>query len=339
VPEVGEGLDEASSYFGRKVEQRGRTCWTEGDAMFGFEWNSTLWALLLDEDAGLFWRFVDRMHHLGADTFWFNLGRHHDELRTDLMPAGVRERVEAKLLARGAEVFAGRGVGGRMANFLDRDPQQIAKAFFLNALPPNGTPVTYYGDEVGAENQPEYMAQEQARRLPILAELGFPTADASVALDRRDIGRGSVHARAHLQAEEGGYLPLRTVKALNTLWATRPSLRRGDAHPLGSPGTAVLSVVKVDRRREDAPLWALCNLTGAPQTVCAPVAEVREKLLAGRAGAFSLTDVLAAVRDAEGAAPPEVEGLAAEGLAAEGELLTLTLPPHAHLLLSATPRA
>ncbi len=326
VPEVGEGLQEASSYFGRKVTLLGERCHSEGDAMFGFEWNSTLWALLLDGDAELFWRFAQHMDAYGADTFWFNLGRHHDELRTDLMPAGVRERVEAVLLSRGAEVFAGRGVGGRMADFLQRDPQQIAKAFFLNALPPRGAPVTYYGDEVGAVNQPRYMAEEQARRLPILTALGFPTGDGSAALDRRDIGRGSVYAGQLAAAREAGYLPLRTTRALNRLWETRASLRRGDVARVGRTGADVLSTLKVDREGQDAPLWALCNLTGAVQTVTLSVEELRGALGSGRMGRpFGLRDVLAVERD--GAEPALV--------VVDGDTLTLTLAPHAHLLLEA----
>ncbi|MFL5350706.1 MAG: alpha-amylase family glycosyl hydrolase [Hyalangium sp.] len=328
VPEVGEGLEEASTYFGQKVRMLGKSCHSEGDAMFGFEWNSTLWALLLDEDGSLFWRFVDRMRAHGEGTFWFNLGRHHDELRTDLMPAGTRERVEAKLLQRGAEVFAGRGVGGRMANFLEKDPRQIAKAFFLNALPPQGTPVTYYGDEVGAENQPEYMAKEKARRLPILSELGFPTHDESVALDRRDIGRGSVYAEQLARAREAGYLPLRTVKALNALWAERASVRQGSVERVGDFGHRVISALKHDVKRQDAPLWALCNLSGETQSLSVEVSELRQKGLTAGSGTFTLRDVLAARRD----------GGAGVELRVEGERLSLTLEPHAHLLLEAASR-
>ncbi|NBD08948.1 alpha-amylase family glycosyl hydrolase [Corallococcus silvisoli] len=328
VPEVGEGLQEATGYFGRKATLLGEPCHTEGDAMYGFEWNSTLWALLLDGDAGLFWRFSEHMDAHGADTFWFNMGRHHDELRTDLMPVGVRERVEAVLLSRGAQVFAGRGVGGRMADFLQRDPRQIAKAFFLNALPPRGVPVTYYGDEVGAVNQPRYMAEEHARRLPILTALGFPTGDGSAALDRRDIGRGSVYAGQLAAAREAGYLPLRTTRALNRMWETRASLRRGDVARVGHTGAAVLSTLKVDREGQDTPLWALCNLTGAEQTVTLSGAELRGALGAGRLGRpFGLRDVLAVERD--GAEPALV--------VVDGDTLTLTLAAHAHLLLEAVP--
>ncbi len=326
VPEVGEGLQEASGYFGRKVSMLGEPCHTEGDAMFGFEWNSTLWALLIDGDAELFWRFAAHMDAYGADTFWLNMGRHHDELRTDLMPAGVRERVTEVLLSRGAELFAGRGVGGRMADFLERDSEQIAKAFFLNALPPRGAPVTYYGDEVGAVNQPRYMAEEQARRLPILTALGFPTGDGSAALDRRDIGRGSVYVSQLAAARAEGYLPLRTTRALNRLWETRASLRRGDVARLGHTGADVLSTLKVDRQGQDAPLWALCNLTGASRQVTLPVDALRGALRAGGLGQpFGLRDVLAVERDGQ---EPTV-------LVVDGDTLTLTLAPHAHLLLEA----
>nr|ASV46926.1 alpha-amylase family protein [uncultured bacterium] len=325
VPEVGEGLEEASSYFGHTVEMLGRPSRTEGDVMFGFEWNSTLWGILIDSDAKLFWRFVDRMKTVAPETFWFNLGRHHDELRTDLMPAGTRERVEAKLLERGAEVFAGRGVGGRMADFLERDVRQIAKAFFLNALPPNGTPVTYYGDELGAENQPAYMAQEQARRLPILRELGFPTEDTSVALDRRDIGRGTIYAEQLEAAERSGYLPMRTARAINTLWAERSSLRAGDVVAFGDFGSEVISALKVCKKKADRPLWALCNLSDEAREVRVAVSDLKREFNACLLSPLVLHDVLAHRRGCGQTEPWTVEG----------DTLTVTLAPHGHMLIDA----
>jgi hypothetical protein len=172
------------------------------------------------------------------------------------------------------------------------------------------------------------MAKEKARRLPILAELGFPTHDESVALDRRDIGRGSVYAEELARAREAGYLPLRTVKALNALWAERASLRQGSVERVGDFGHRVISALKHDVKRQDAPLWALCNLSGETQTVSVEVSELRQKMFAAGSGPFALRDVLAARRDG---GPGEVIRL-------EGERLSLTLEPHAHLLLEATSR-
>ena len=324
VPEVGEGLSEASSYFGEKVEILGKPSTSEGDAMFGFEWNSTMWAMLLDEKPALFWDFVHHLNGLRPGTFWFNLGRHHDEMRTDLMPDGVRQRVEAKLLARGAQMFAGRGVGGRMADFLEKDPRQIAKAFFVNYLAPGGVPVVYYGDEVGAENQVDFMAEEQARRLPILQDLGFPIHDTGVALDTRDVGRGGVSASFFAQAKAAGYLPLRTVRALNQLWATRPSLARGEAFPLATQVEEhVLAVVKW-ARTEDVPLLGLVNLTGERVEVRLSVSELREKLRGGAAEPFALNGILTEARDGRERRFEIPSDLAS---------VVIPLEPHEHFLL------
>jgi len=326
VPEVGEGLEEASSYFGPRATMKGQPANREGDAMFGFEWNSTMWGVLLDDNPELFWGFVEKMGTLNPHTFWFNLGRHHDEMRTDLMPKGVRERAEKKLLERGAQMFAGRGVGGRMADFLEKDPRQIAKAFWLNFMPPAGTPVVYYGDEVGAENQPDYMTQEQNRRLPILKELGFPTNDPGVALDTRDVGRGGVAASAIQKALDSNYLPLVTLRSLNQLWARRPSLRKGQVYPVSSEGSKNLCLVKW-AKGEDTPLLGVCNLSGEANSVRIRADELREKLQQGSGNASTWTDVLAKGRG--------VQGRTVE-LSGTTEWVELALEPHEHLLFSAS---
>jgi maltose alpha-D-glucosyltransferase / alpha-amylase len=295
IPEVGEGLEDACCYFGQPAEILGKPSRSEGDAMFGFEWNSTLWVILLEEDPSFFWSFAERMERFGKDTYWFNLGRHHDELRTDLMPPQVRDRIEAKLLERGAEVFAGRGVGGRMANFLESNPQHIALALWLNYLPPQGTPVNYYGDELGAENQREFMSEEQRRRLPILAELGFPVHDAQVALDRRDVGRGGITQQTIDAAVEAEYPPLLTVRAMNALWADRLSLRAGAVRPLAVSSKRVLAVTK--QAEGEAPLFAIGNLGGEPVNVQVSAADLRSALGADPDMALTLVDILGAMRD------------------------------------------
>jgi maltose alpha-D-glucosyltransferase / alpha-amylase len=324
VPEVGEGLIEASQYFGPRVEIRGQEANAAGDAMFGFEWNATMWAMLLSGEAAPFWEYTRTLAVIHPHTFWFNLGRHHDELRTDLMPDRLRPLAEKILCERGAQMFAGRGVGGRMANFLEHDPRQIAKAFWLNFMPAKGTPVVYYGDEIGAVNQPEYMAVEQQRRLPILKELGFPTHDESVALDTRDIGRGGVSASAIARAVDSNYLPLTTLRALNALWSERPSLRNGDVHPVESGNAGVLSLVKW-AKGSDSPLWGLCNLGSTEVTVTFSATLLRETLHAGAAGAFVLEDVLALRRGVSARMFELNDGT---------EDVTVTLLAHEHLLFS-----
>jgi maltose alpha-D-glucosyltransferase/alpha-amylase len=325
VPEVGEGLEEACGYFGERGEIRGKPANREGDAMFGFEWNSTMWGSLLDENPSLFWGFVEKMGRQSPHTFWFNLGRHHDEMRTDLMPSGVRERAEKLLLERGAQMFAGRGVGGRMADFLQNDARQIAKAFWLNFLPPQGTPVVYYGDEVGARNQPEYMTREQNRRLPILKELGFPTDNPGVALDTRDIGRGGVSQSRISEAIASEYQPLVTLRTLNQLWATRASFRKGQVFPISAEGANVLCLIKW-AKGEDAPVLAVGNLSGEARTVRIRADELREKLQQGSGAASTLTDVLATARKVTAKTI---------SLTPDAEWVELSLDPHEHAIFIA----
>ena len=94
------------------------------------------------------------------------------------------------------------------------------------------------------------------------------------------------------------------MKALNTLWAERASLRQGSVERVGDFGHLVISALKHDVKRQDAPLWALCNLSGEAQAVSVEVSELRQKVFAAGSGPFALRDVLAAKRRVLGPGHP-----------------------------------
>lgn len=63
----------------------------------------------------------------------------------------TRELIFDDLAPKGAAFRKGFGVSGRMANFLDNNPDRIGMAFsILMSLP--GIPIIYYGDEIGIQN-------------------------------------------------------------------------------------------------------------------------------------------------------------------------------------------
>ena len=65
---------------------------------------------------------------------------------------------------KGAEFRKGLGVSGRLANFLDNDPERIEMAFsILMSMP--GIPIIYYGDEVGVRNNFENAKKSEKARI------------------------------------------------------------------------------------------------------------------------------------------------------------------------------
>ncbi|MFZ9889955.1 MAG: hypothetical protein ACO3JL_20860, partial [Myxococcota bacterium] len=62
--------------------------------------------------------------------------------------------------------------GGRYADNLGNDPRRIATAIFTLYMAP-GTPVMYYGTEIGATSQPEHAKRAQAKQHQIFQDLGI----------------------------------------------------------------------------------------------------------------------------------------------------------------------
>jgi trehalose synthase len=86
------------------------------------------------------------------DSQWANFVRNHDELTLDKLTKKEREDVFAAFGPEpGMQIF-GRGLRRRLPSMLDGDQRRVRLAYsLLLALP--GTPVLYYGEEIGmAEN-------------------------------------------------------------------------------------------------------------------------------------------------------------------------------------------
>ena len=82
---------------------------------------------------------------------WGVFLRVHDELTLEMIDPETREIIYNSLVSKGAEFRKGLGVSGRLANFLDNNPDRIEMAFsILMSMP--GIPIVYYGDEVCVRN-------------------------------------------------------------------------------------------------------------------------------------------------------------------------------------------
>jgi maltose alpha-D-glucosyltransferase/alpha-amylase len=264
LPEAGFAIQEAVSFFGKPVSIGGVPTSSEGDGLFAFEMQAALREMIFTGNVAPFWRTLETLPALPGQAVWLNMLGHHDELRLDLMHGGVRDQVKAMLMAKGALDFAGRGLGGRTANFLDGDPRRIANAYFNLYMAP-GTPVIYYGDEIGAGHQPAFMKAEQKKRHKILNELGVPTT-LEKAMDTRDLNRGPIAASDFDRAREEKYLPVETIRALNALREKFRALKARSVEPVRSDSETVLACVRRGGP-DDRALLGLSNLAGSSAVV------------------------------------------------------------------------
>ena len=116
--------------------------------LFNFSANQRLWLAMARQDATPLVKALDETAGIPASDQWANFLRNHDEI--DLGRLSERERADT-FAAFGPQPemqLYGRGIRRRLAPMLGDDRARLELAFsILLTLP--GTPVLYYGDEIG----------------------------------------------------------------------------------------------------------------------------------------------------------------------------------------------
>nr|BDT32995.1 alpha-amylase family protein [Myxococcus sp. MH1] len=140
LAEANVTMDEVMNFFGK-----------EGDRMqmvFNFAANQSYFLSLVTEDATPLvesLRSAPRLPHLAQ---WANFLRNHDELDLGRLPAKARKRVFAELGPEPRMQLYERGLRRRLAPMLAGDRRRLDVSFSLMLSLP-GTPVLWYGDELG----------------------------------------------------------------------------------------------------------------------------------------------------------------------------------------------
>lgn len=196
----------------------------EAQIAYHFPYMPAIWASLITGDKKYFVDAYRKTPTIPKTATWAMFLRVHDELTLEMVSPEVREIVFENLVDKGASFRKGFGVSGRLANFLDKNPDRIEQAFsILFSLP--GIPIVYYGDEVGAANNFEH-AQKSAK-LRAKNKL-----DLLSVFDSRDINRGNVHQKLFYGATKGYYefnsKVYEKVQNLITLRKDLPVMSNGD---------------------------------------------------------------------------------------------------------------
>lgn len=170
----------------------------EAQIAYHFPYMPAIWATLVTEDKQYFVDAYKDTPQIPKSAAWGLFLRVHDELTLEMVNPDVRKIVYDELVKKGLEFRKGFGISGRLANFLDKNPNHIEVAYsILFSLP--GIPIIYYGDEIGVTNNFEN-AKESA-----LIRSKNKIANLLSVFDSRDINRGKVSAKLFYGSSQGYY--------------------------------------------------------------------------------------------------------------------------------------
>jgi trehalose synthase len=181
----------------------------DGDELhlvFSFTVNQAMYLALARQEAAPLARALEALPPIPEDCQWANFVRNHDELSLDKLSDDERGEVFAAFGPDEELQLYGRGLRRRLPTMLDGDQRRIRMVYSLAFSLP-GTPVLFYGEEIGmAENlaiegrysvrapmqwsgEPQAgftTASEPCRPLVEDGPFGFP--EVNVARQRRDPG-------------------------------------------------------------------------------------------------------------------------------------------------------
>jgi trehalose synthase len=127
----------------------------DGDELqlvLSFTVNQAMYLALAREEAAPLARALEALPQIPEDCQWANFVRNHDELTLDKLSDDERQEVFAAFGPEEEFQLYGRGLRRRLPTMLDGDQRRIRMVYSLAFSLP-GTPVLFYGEEIGlAEN-------------------------------------------------------------------------------------------------------------------------------------------------------------------------------------------
>ncbi len=243
----------------------------EAQIAYHFPYMPAIWASLITGDKKYFVDAYKNTPEIPKSASWGMFLRVHDELTLEMVSPEVREIIFDNLVTKGASFRKGFGVSGRLANFLDKNPNRIESAFsILLSLP--GIPIIYYGDEVGVANNFENAkksAQLRANDSQAPKEKSFVKKQSEKlsnllsAFDSRDIHRGNVPRKLFYGSSEGYYefnsKVYNKVKNLITLRKQLPVMADGSFEILKTTSNSNFAYI---RKNKDKKILVMTNLSG-----------------------------------------------------------------------------
>ncbi|HWH97231.1 MAG TPA: alpha-amylase family protein [Pseudolysinimonas sp.] len=179
-------LGEVNLPYRQQLDYFGGTDGSELTMQFDFLGMQALYLSLARRDPGPLIRSLTRRPAIAPESQWANFVRNHDELTLDKLTEKQREEVFDAFAPDERQRIYGRGITRRLPTMLDGDPRRIRMVYsLLFSLP--GTPVLFYGEEIGMGENPE-IAGRGSVRTPMQWDAS-PTGGFSSARPSRLVSR------------------------------------------------------------------------------------------------------------------------------------------------------
>ncbi len=222
----------------------------EAQIAYHFPYMPAIWASLITKDKKYFFDANKATPEIPSTTAWGIFLRVHDELTLEMVSPEIRELIYNELSPKGASFRKGFGVSGRLANFLDNNPNRIEMAFsILLSLP--GIPIIYYGDEIGVSNNYananksaiKRRIKQRASKIKLLS-----------AFDSRDIHRGEIPYKLFYGSTNNYYAynsrVYKKVRNLIQIRKTLPVMTRGEFIPLKTKSPHNFAYIRKDKNQQ-----------------------------------------------------------------------------------------
>ncbi|MBP3821783.1 alpha-glucosidase C-terminal domain-containing protein [bacterium] len=221
---------------------------SEAQIAYNFPYMNAIWASLVSEDKKYFINTYNKTPNIPKNTSWGVFLRVHDELTLEMVSPEIRNLIFEDLEPKGAGFRNGFGVSGRLANFLDKNPDRINLAFAIMFSTP-GIPIIYYGDEVGVTNN-----FENAKKTALIRKNKNKFLKLISAFDSRDINRGPIPKKLFYGSQKGWYLfnskVYNNTKHLLKVRKSLPVMADGNFDILRTSSNNCLSYIRKDKTQQ-----------------------------------------------------------------------------------------
>ncbi|HYJ49007.1 MAG TPA: alpha-amylase family protein [Microbacterium sp.] len=268
-------LGEVNLPFRQQLQFFGGERGGELDLQFDFMSMQALYLSLVRSDPAPLIKSLTSRPPVPPEATWANFVRNHDELTLDKLSDAEREEVFETFAPDEAQRVYGRGITRRLPPMLGGDPRRIRMVYsLLFSLP--GTPVLFYGEEIGMGENPE-IAGRGSVRTPMQwtdgKNGGFSHASPSRLVSPiPGDGYAPTHVNVQQQRNDDGSL-LQFIRHLVSRYRVSPEIGWGTFEALEHNGERVLAhAVNSDVGR----MIALHNFTEVPVRLQVEIGAVEE---------------------------------------------------------------